>query len=278
MSRKTPPPRPTVPPSITPQQAIELLRRQREKAESLLTNRPLSKDSHDAWDAVTRDYLVRAFGSGSPNVDSVLDIGRYGSFPMNASEQWWENHRVERLQGQVVMLDALIETLDTQLELGAAPSLQAHSAPVGDRVFIVHGHDDAALQTTARFLEKLQLKTTILREEPNKGRTIIEKFIDYSNAGFAVVLLTADDRGGPKSAPYDEQKPRPRQNVLFELGFFVGKLGRMRVCALYQAGVEIPSDYQGVLFVQFDNAGAWKFAVAKEIKAAGIDIDLNNAV
>lgn len=146
---------------------------------------------------------------------------------------------------------------------------------LGSRVFIVHGHNDAILQSCARFIEKLGLSVTVLREQPNHGRTIIEKFIEYSDVGFAVILLTADDRGGRSNETYEEQKARARQNVIFELGFFIGKLGRERVCALYEEGVEIPSDYQGVAFVPIDIRQAWHFELVKEMKASGLPIDLN---
>lgn len=152
------------------------------------------------------------------------------------------------------------------------------AAVTGNRVFLVHGHNEAALQSCARFIEKLDLPLTVLREEPNQGRTIIEKFLDYSDAGFAVVLLTADDRGGSIDQPYDEQLPRARQNVIFELGFFIGKLGRDRVCALYEDGVEVPSDYQGVVFIPLDTRMAWRLELAKEMKVAGLPVDLNKAV
>lgn len=152
------------------------------------------------------------------------------------------------------------------------------AAVSGHRVFLVHGHNEAALQSCARFIEKLELPLTVLREEPNQGRTIIEKFLDYSDAGFAVVLLTADDRGGRLDQPYDEQSPRARQNVIFELGFFIGKIGRDRVCALYEDGVEVPSDYQGVVFIPLDLRLAWRLELAKEMKAAGLPVDLNKAV
>ena len=118
---------------------------------------------------------------------------------------------------------------------------------------------------------------TILREQPNRGRTIIEKFEDYADVGFAVVLLTPDDRGGTISGKPEKYMPRARQNVIFELGYFIGRLTRNRVCALYAAGVEIPSDYNGVLFIELDDKGAWKLEVAKEMKAAGLDIDMNLA-
>lgn len=178
-------------------------------------------------------------------------------------------------QGETELLKVIgrVKTL-----LSVTQEASPAAAATGNRVFLVHGHNEAALQSCARFIEKLDLPLTVLREEPNQGRTIIEKFLDYSDAGFAVVLLTADDRGGPFNQPYDEQLPRARQNVIFELGFFIGKLGRDRVCALYEDGVEVPSDYQGVVFIPLDTRRAWRLELAKEMKAASLPVDLNKAV
>jgi predicted nucleotide-binding protein len=145
----------------------------------------------------------------------------------------------------------------------------------GSKVFIVHGHNDGVRETVARFVEKLGLVPIILREQPNQGRTIIEKFMDYSDVSYAIVLLTGDDRGGTNNETFENLRLRARQNVIFELGFFNGKLGRDRVCALYEEGVEIPSDYQGVLFVAIDKAETWQYQVAKEMKAAKLPIDMN---
>jgi len=103
-------------------------------------------------------------------------------------------------------------------------------------VFIVHGHDEAACEAAARFIEKLGLIAVILHEQPNQGRTLIEKFEAHSGVAFAVVLLTPDDIGATAANP-KARRPRARQNVIFELGFFVGAIGRRRVCALYKPGV-----------------------------------------
>jgi hypothetical protein len=146
-----------------------------------------------------------------------------------------------------------------------------------NKIFIVHGHDEEAKQSVARFLERLDIEVVILHEQPNQGRTIIEKFEDYSDVSYAVVLLTPDDMGGCKN-DLDDLLPRARQNVIFELGFFIGALGRERVCALYRGEVEIPSDFSGVLWILMDSEGAWQFKLAKEIKAAGFGIDLNRLV
>lgn len=179
-------------------------------------------------------------------------------------------------------MEGLLEVLQTEISLdqgleGGATIQEA--IPSDSRtVFLVHGQDSAAENIAARFVEKLDLNLIILHEQPNQGRTIIEKFQDYSDVAFAVVLLTPDDRGGLATLPYESQSERARQNVIFELGYFIGRIGRNRVCALYSEGVEIPSDYSGVLFVKFDEAGAWRLSLAKEIKAAGINIDMNKAL
>ncbi len=157
-------------------------------------------------------------------------------------------------------------------------SEESVDAPRGSKVFIVHGRDDSAKEKCARFLGKLQLQVVILHEQPNKGRTIIEKFEEAADVGFAVVILTPDDLGGIATEPTDSYKPRARQNVIFELGFFLGQLGRNRVCALCGDQVEIPSDYNGVLYLPMDEGGGWQLKLAGELRAAGLPVDLNTLI
>lgn len=156
-----------------------------------------------------------------------------------------------------------------------APSVSIPKPKNTRKVFIVHGRDDALKNSVARFLRRLGLEPVILHEQPNRGRTIIEKFIDHSDVGFAVVLLTPDDQGGVAGESADAFRGRARQNVILELGFFLGRLGRDRVAAIYDSEVEMPSDYSGVLFLPYDDKGQWQFPLAKEIRAAGIPVDLN---
>ncbi|AJG22217.1 putative nucleotide-binding protein [Cupriavidus basilensis] len=144
--------------------------------------------------------------------------------------------------------------------------------PMSNKVFIVHGHDDGARQSVARFLEKIGFEPIILQEQANRGRTIIEKFEEHGDVGFAVVLLTPDDEGRAKGG---ELQPRARQNVVLELGYFIGRLGRHKVCALKSGDLELPSDYQGVLWETMDAGGGWKLSLARELKAAGHEVDLN---
>ncbi len=146
-----------------------------------------------------------------------------------------------------------------------------------NKVFLVHGQDNEAKQTVARFLEKLGLEVIILHEKRNAGMTIIEKFEKYSDVAYAVVLLTPDDLGTAK-AEKDKLKSRARQNVIFELGYFIGKLGRENVCALLKGDLERPSDYDGIIYIGLDPIDAWHLLIAKEIKGAGLNIDLNKAM
>jgi predicted nucleotide-binding protein len=109
----------------------------------------------------------------------------------------------------------------------------------------------------ARFLEQLGLEAIILREQTDQGRTIIEKFEDFAGeVGLAVVLLTPDDVAGSVAAP--GLSTRARQNVIFELRHFSGKLGRGRACLLRKGDTEIPSDLYGVIYSNLDKADGWK--------------------
>lgn len=141
------------------------------------------------------------------------------------------------------------------------------------KIFVVHGHDSQIKESVARFLERIGLEPIILHEQPNSGLTVPEKLEAFSAVGFAVILLTPDDVGGLAIEP-DKLKPRARQNVILELGYFLGKLSRRRVCALYK-NVEIPSDYQGVLYVEYDGAGGWRTKLAQELVEAGFSINLD---
>jgi predicted nucleotide-binding protein len=133
-----------------------------------------------------------------------------------------------------------------------------------------------ARRKCARFIERAGLRAVILHEQPNAGRTIIEKFEDHGgSAGFAVVLLTPDDVGGPDS---DHLQPRARQNVIGEMFWFAAKLGRHRVCALRKGNVEVPSDFAGIVYIDMDERGAWKPDLLKELVAAGYRIDWAKAM
>jgi predicted nucleotide-binding protein len=149
-------------------------------------------------------------------------------------------------------------------------------APLNRRIFIVHGHDQEMKQTAARTLEALRFQPIILHEQAGAGRTIIEKFEAYADVGFAVVLLAPDD--SLFAAPQADAKlvQRTRQNVVLELGFFIGKLGRARVAVIFRNSpdFEPPSDYAGVEYLHYED-GAWRLPLVRELRAAGYEVDAN---
>jgi predicted nucleotide-binding protein len=140
------------------------------------------------------------------------------------------------------------------------------------QVFIVHGHDNLVKTETARFIEKLGFEPIILHEKASSGQTIIEKIENYSNVGFGIILYTPCDLGTKKD---DESnlRPRARQNVVFEHGFLIGKIGRNNVCALVKENVEIPNDISGVVYLSLERD--WKIDLAKELRNSGYKVDMN---
>lgn len=144
------------------------------------------------------------------------------------------------------------------------------------KVFIVHGRDELTKVESARFIEKLGFSAIILHEQASAGKTIIEKIEENTNVGFAVVLYTPCDVGG--LAGETEQKSRARQNVVFEHGYLIAKLGRQNVCALVKGNVEIPNDISGIVYIPLDEHGAWHIALAKELRKAGYAVDMNKVI
>jgi predicted nucleotide-binding protein len=230
-----------------------------------------AKHRYYSWTEYNETLIRKAFTSSAP-----ADAYRGVSFGCGSSFTPFSD-LVDYYAGDVASSRRRLESLRDQLPLYAV-SATVSAQPTQPRaaqskeVFIVHGHD-ARLADVARFVgEVTGRQPTILHERPNKGRTLIEKFEGHaSNAGFAVVLLTGDDEGG--LAGSGERLPRARQNVVFELGFFAGALGRENVAVLYEAGVEQPSDLDGLAYTEFDSHGAWRMEVARELKAAGIHVD-----
>lgn len=156
-------------------------------------------------------------------------------------------------------------------------SLRKESKPLGNkRVFIVHGHDELTKTKVARFVEKIGLEAVILHEQANKGMTIIEKIEANTDVGFAIVLYTPDDKGNSnENASKGELQGRARQNVVFEHGYLIAKLTRARVVPLVSSIVELPSDISGMVYVDDSN---WQIDIAKEMKAAGYEIDFNKII
>ncbi|MDB5314058.1 MAG: nucleotide-binding protein [Gemmataceae bacterium] len=186
----------------------------------------------------------------------------------------------EAREKMIAFVDSLVElaTLTAGTSRGDPELTQSGRAKdLSGKVFVVHGHDDEMKQHVARVLSKLGLTPIILHEQPNFGKTIIEKFESTADVSFAVVLLSPDDMAYPLEANAKQAKSRARQNVILELGYFVGKLGRSQVFSLKRgSSIELPSDFSGVVYTDYDAAGHWRFTLVRELKAAGYAVDANN--
>jgi predicted nucleotide-binding protein len=152
------------------------------------------------------------------------------------------------------------------------------SKPDKDTIFIVHGREiEQALLLQKYLREKSNVKAVLFDDLSEKSRTVIEQ-LEYirDHVCYAFVIVTPDDVGclseeidiieksigGHKtvnnetlSKIFEMLKKRARQNVVFELGLFIGALGRENVCCLLRKGVEEkPSDIDGILYKPFEKS------------------------
>ena len=221
------------------------------------------------WHRNTKVAIEKIFGDQSQHVNEFLECFLLADDDIDAIG------RAESILTS--MLNEINEHWDDDVPIQRPSPTKRTIQTDMKKVFVIHGRDEGAREMVAGFLKKLELKPVILSEQSSKGRTIIEKFEEHSEVGFAVALLTPDDTGSLKGAR-GKPNPRARQNVIFELGFFIGRLGRERVCALVKGEPEIPSDYSGVAYIPLDDSGGWKLSICRELKAAGYSVDVNRIV
>jgi len=210
-------------------------------------------------------YSVDAFYNGGSSIAEIREGIERG-----------RQLAIATLEGEVNALKEHLEFLPSNSVVTSSSDEKV--APIASKdIFIVHGRDEAAKAIVARVVERAGLKPIILHEQPNGGKTLIEKFEQHGNAaGFAIAILPPDDVGGPAVIPpaVPALDPRARQNVIGEMFWFAGKLGRNRVCALRKGDTEIPSDFAGLVYTPMDDSGGWKSKLLQELDAAGY-ADLN---
>ena len=264
-----------------PPKAIAKQRLQR-ALDEILALRELTCESREfqKWQRNTRVAIENIYGSSSQTQEFVnIEYWSTGVRFSQSNEARNQTAYSRGLDEATAILESMFSEVDEYWEEdGQEMETPVASATLEqtntNQIFLIHGRDHGTRETVARFLENLGLEPVILQEQPDQGRTIIEKFEQYAQANFAVALFTPDDVGGLAE---DSLQPRVRQNVVFEFGYFIGKFGRDRVCALVEGDPEIPSDYSGVLYIPLDESGAWKFQLVREMKSAGFDIDANRA-
>ncbi len=183
------------------------------------------------------------------------------------------------LKGKVKGAYLCTEKFLSSTEKTTAPSKQSISgSDVRRRVFVVCGTDGEMKQAVTISLTRLKLVPIVVCEEPSQGKKIVERFQEYSDVGFAVVLLSPDDCVYVKDEPPTKRTLRPRQDVIFELGFLLGKLGKNNVLVFFRecANFEIPTDFEGIKIAAFDNRDSWKLALIRELTNCGYDFDANS--
>jgi len=179
------------------------------------------------------------------------------------------------IREKIRVLRAVEDRLDVYADSASAPK---DEDPAGDApIFLVHGHDVERREVVRRFLETVTARNVVvLADQPNRGQDILGKLLSHAQrAAFAVVLLTPDDEGGKCGTT--AHAPRARQNVVFELGLFIGLLGRDRVAALNDPSIELPTDFSGVGYIPVDGE-SWQIGLARELKAADIRVSLDKAL
>lgn len=221
-----------------------------------------------AWKTKVESFLGSIFGRSSPTFETFKkgdSVPVMGNGPAKFQEQ------------QATILGALTAAIDiVNFEPQIVDSELTESNPTSNnKVFIVHGHDEQIKNQLEIFLSELSLEPIVLHRKADEGLTVIEKFEKHSDVGYAFILLTPDDIGYPaveENNPEGERRKesRARQNVIFEFGYFVAKLGRKRVCCLYKEGVALPSDISGVIYKKIHSTvEEVAFSILKDLKASG---------
>lgn len=226
------------------------------------------------------DFLDTKFGPRTLNIytnDFVMESGRFKNI---LEEIKFKIQRIKNSSSSKLVDSRPKEPVTIREKEIKYTEARSDEAKIqSNKIFIVHGHDEAMKQTIARFIENLELKPIILQEQPGGSSTIIERFEANSDVSFAIILFSPDDL-----AYLDNNlgcvKYRARQNVIFEMGYFIGRLNRNRVISLCRdpAKLDLPSDYHGIIYIEYDYMGGWKSKLFKELKACYPYIDANKMV
>jgi len=257
-----------------------------------------NSSEHTRWLSNVLRVLDEKFGTDSQYSTTIRAFpwketasGIYSAYNYQSERERDHQNAFCRQMGQakgiiLSAIDALTEKLE-ESEIDAAQENKGTSFGAFDpkKVFIVHGHNEEMKQSVARIITKLGLTPIILHEQPNGGKTIIEKFErNAENINFAIILLSADDlassvrdlEGIKDEEVRQHLEKRARQNVVFEMGYFAGRLGRSNVFFLLQEGVAKPGDLDGIVYTSYDATQAWRFELVKELKNTGYNVSADN--
>lgn len=225
------------------------------------------------WQKKAERFLKSYYHEGDEYKDFINTSFGVDVWSFNTSDSSWVEACADGLRETKAIFEVYLEELQNSDDKEMTKVSDKKISNNNNRVFVVHGHDGELRQSIARTLERQGIEPIILAEQANLGATIIEKFEKYSDVSAAICLFTDDDLG--KANNEDNLKPRARQNVVFEAGYFIGKLGRENVVLLANSNIEMPSDLSGVVYT---NNSMWEMQVLKELKEMGFIVDLNKVL
>lgn len=220
------------------------------------------------WKSIAKKVLIQIFGEGSFEYTEFIKNFEDVPVSLNTPKEYFINECKKSLEITRAIFQTYLDDLSEEHPYSSQPSSNF------SRVFIVHGHDGELRESVARLVEKQGIEAVILSEQVNQGKTIIEKFERYSDVAGAICLFTGDDIVKEDKNENGNSK-RPRQNVVFETGFFIGKIGRGSVIIIANRDIEMPSDLSGVVYTDSNN---WKYTLLKELKAIGYEVDANKLI
>lgn len=241
-----------------------------------------AKNEYSKWNSFNTELLKRIFSTDelAEEYSRWIGIGVIAMREPSLGEKIADLYK--DIDQKIHRIDSIIERLELipLTKTAAAPqeSESVRSPAKTKKVFVVHGHDEIAKTNLEVFLHEIGLEPVVLHRQADEGLTIIEKFEKHSDVGYAFILLTPDEISYVKA---DESKDdnkrqkeyRARPNVIFEFGYFVGKLGRSRVCCLYTGDVSLPSDISGMIYKKFTNGiEEVAYSIIKDLKASGYAI------
>lgn len=248
-------------------------------------------DEFSKWSAYNVELLKRAFGSPDNEYLKQYESAGRTTYVFTRISDFVKIYQRE-ITGKISYLESLVERMPLLPEIEEKQPvmgienckdsiMETMNRKDSHRIFIVHGHDSDLRTQVENLVRQLNYDPIVLFMRPSMGGTIIEKIErEAGDVAFAIVLYTACDWGNDKERVHDitDLNSRARQNVVFEHGYMCALLGRSRVCAVVEQGVEIPGDLSGIVYVPYDDKGKWRFDIVREMRAVGLDADANNLV
>ena len=258
-------------PNLSKSDALGHLRKVRAKIPELKALERTSREiptECQKWERDAKVCIENVFPEKPDYVQEfkVIILGMVNLSTLDKADFEYSQDYLRALKLADLFLESMIEEVEKFW-----PDSQTSTTAKSNKVFVIHGKDKNIRNEVTNLLMQVELEPIILDEQPSQGLTIIEKLEQRTDVGFAVALLTPDDLGSESGE--EMQMFRARQNVIFELGFFTGKLGRKHVCVLAKGEIDIPSNYSGVVYIPMDESDNWKYKFAKELRSMGFDID-----